>query len=162
MWKALLALLGAMAGYAIGCFGSQAVFAVIGLKRDAADAAMAVMIFFSIPAGGAVFSLLGFWFGCRLDARSPHTDSPRKWKAVFASLGAAVGPLIGFGALYYYVFLHGERGDHWRELDALGAGLFCGVPVGGILFCLLGLCFGCVLDGRLRHDGSQTGGSVST
>ena len=161
MRKALLALLGAMVGYAIGFLGSQAVFAVIGLKIGAADAVMAVSICFGIPAGGAVFSLLGFWLGCKLDARSRHTASPRKWTAMFASLGAAAGPLIGFGA-FHYAALHGERDDHWHELDALAAGLFCGVPVGGILFCLLGFCFGCVLDGRLRHDGSQTGGSIST
>ena len=145
--KADFAVLGAVGGYFIAGVGSRCLAYAFGLKGDAA---MAIFLFGILPVCGAAFSLLGFRLGSALDRRARQTDSPQKWQATFTAIGAAVGPVVGFFTVYHLV---GPRGGEYGNLVAFLAGLLLGVPIGGSLFCLLGLCLGSALDRRSPRNG---------
>lgn len=142
-WAAVFAVLGTVVGYVIGVLACWPALAVIGLKGDA----VWMIQLFGAVVGGAVFCLLGFWLGSLRDRRMGYSDSPQEWTRVAAGLGAAVGPIIGYAAVYGLTFVS-MGGDCWRRFGASAAGLFFGAPIGGILFCLLGFCLGSTLDER--------------
>jgi hypothetical protein len=155
-WKAVLAVLGALVGYVMACFLCWFVQAATRLRVEPDT-----VIFFAIlSAGGAAISLLGFRLGSMLDERTKRSHSPQKWKATMTALGAAVGPVIGFFAIYC-LSLVSNRGDCMRGFGAFFTGLCHGAPIGGILFCLLGLCLGSALDERSRRDDLQIDNSNS-
>ena len=149
-WQAVFAVLGAVVGYIIGWIGFSAVLAAIGL-RDNAMYAIAFLV--GIPVAGAAFSLVGLRFGSVLDGRSQHNASPQKWKQVLTTLGTATGPFIGYYCVHSLVYVS-MGGDCWRGFFAGMHGLAQGVPTGGILLCLLGLCLGSALDERSRRKDS--------
>ena len=153
-WKSLFAVLGALIGYVMACFLCWFVQAATGIRVEPGT-----VIFFPIlSAGGAAISLLGFRLGSILDARTKRSHSPEKWKAAMAALGAALGPVVGFFAVYSISFAS-TTGDCWRGFGAFLAGLLHGAPIGGILFCLLGLCLGSALDARSRRNDFQSSDS---
>jgi len=64
------------------------------------------------------------------------------WKVTFAALGAVLGIVVGCFAVYLFPQGGGPHG----ELPSFGQ--LALVPAGGIIFCLLGLYLGSVLDGQ--------------
>jgi len=152
MWQAVFTVLGAVIGYVIGWIGFLALFSTIGLRGKTTDA---IAFLVGIPVAGAAFCLLGLRFGSVLDGRSQHNASPQRWKLVLSTLGAATGPFVGYYCVHHLVLLS-MGGDCWRGFFAGMHGLVQGVPTGGILFCLLGLCLGSILDARSRRQASQT------
>ena len=142
-WKAVLAVLGALVGYVMACFLCWFVQAATRIRVEPDT-----VIFFAILAtGGAAISLLGFRLGSMLDERPKRSHSPQKWKATMTALGAALGPVIGFFAVYSIAIMS-PPGDCWHKFGAFFAALLQGAPIGGIVFCLLGLCLGSALDER--------------
>jgi hypothetical protein len=132
MWKVILVVLGAAVGY-VGMGLVEPWIHEVG---------------FAI--GWAVFAGLGFWWGCVLDRRERGARTPQKWRGTFVTLGAALGSGIGY-FVGCYIIPPGRSEVH-GPVD-VAARLMLGVPVGAILFCLLGLCLGSVLDGRSRRNG---------
>jgi hypothetical protein len=147
-WRAVFCVLGALLGHVIGCFGSYFMLGAVGLKGDAV---LWTTILLGIPAGGAVFAPLGIRLGYALDGQSQQSNAPREWKAPFASLGAAVGPVVGFYVVFFFAAKTVGQGE-FGGLVAAAYGLLQGVPVGGIVVCLLGFCLGAALDERSRSN----------
>jgi hypothetical protein len=108
-----------------------------------------------------LLALLGFGLGSSLDGRSGRGDGTQKWKAVFHALGAAIGPVIGFHAVAHLILWHARlsgRGNEWSGLGAIAGGMVAGVPIGGVLFCLMGLYLGAAVDRRIRNrDAARIG-----
>jgi hypothetical protein len=149
-WQAVFAVLGALVGYVMACFLCWLVHAATGIRVEPGT----VFFWSIVSACGAGFSLLGFRLGSMLDERTKRNHSPKNWKATMAALGAALGPVIGFFAVYSISFMS-TTGDCMRGFGAFFAGLLHGAPIGGILFCLLGLCLGSALDERSRCNGKE-------
>ena len=75
------------------------------------------------------------------------------WKAVFAAVGAAVGPYIGFFGSRFLAVV--SVGPHHRWHDT-GMDFWFGVPIGAASLCLLGFWLGSALDKRSRlYDSLQ-------
>ncbi len=161
MWKAVFASVGAAVGPFIGGFVGHFLAPPTGTpsRPPVYWLGMPPVWWFVVPIGGALFCLLGFWLGSVLDRRSEHDSSPKKWKALFAALGAAVGPVIGFYAVSVFCVWNIRQSGHGNEftgLAAMGIGIIFGVPIGGALFCLLGLWLGSALDRPSRlYDSPQ-------
>ena len=160
MWKAVFVVAGAAVGYV----GPIVVGAALSFAADLAaswpgrsgavggHSELADWIrWIGVPLGVLVFSLFGFCLGARWDRRAGSDEAPQKWKATMAALGAAIGPVVGFFAVYC-ISLVSTTGDCWRKFGAFFAGLLHGAPIGGIVFCLLGLCLGEAMDARSRHN----------
>lgn len=165
MWKAVFASVGAAVGPFVGSLTGRFLMVPPTVSRPPVYwLGLPPVYYFAVPIGGALFAFLGFWLGSTLDRRSGRRESTQKRKAAFTAFGAAVGPLIGFHAVAQPCVLHTRlsgHGNEWRGLGALVAGALVGVPVGGVLFCLLGLYLGAALDERSGRRHSQTEGSRS-
>lgn len=156
-WKAVFAVFGALFGVVIGGFGSMVVFSALGLKGKAVEALAWLL---AMPAAAAASCALGFRLGSLLDGRAGRQQSPHKWKALFAALGAAIGPVAGSYAVIAYVNA-AMRGDCMRGLAAVGMVFVQGAPIGSILLCLLGFCVGSAMDERRRGKDSRAEGPRS-
>lgn len=144
--RTMFALLGAAVGYGIGVFASDLVCAAIGVQDNPVEMPGAVIIL----ACGAVFCVLGIRLASVLGGRARRTKSSQKWQATFAALGTALGPVIGYFAVYCLA-PSGHSDVHGPV--ALAGRLFLGAPIGAILFCLLGLYLGSALDLRSLRNG---------
>lgn len=160
MWKAVFACVGAVVGpfvaWFAGIFVADLLAAVVVAPPTPGRPpvywlVLPPILYFAVPIGGALFALLGFCFGSGLDGGFEAVGASEKWRAVFAAVGAAIGPMIGLHAVARLSLrLSGHGG--WKGLDALLKGIVSGLPIGGILFCLLGLCAGFLLDRRSRFS----------
>ncbi|MEI7946915.1 MAG: hypothetical protein WCJ02_09470 [bacterium] len=66
-------------------------------------------------------------------------------KFVFAAIGAVLGAFIGFavvaGVAYYFMSVM-QNPREWIAPSSMGFGMIVGVPVGVIVFCIIGFKFG--------------------
>ena len=137
--RTILALLGATLGYGFCVFVPTLACAAI----DPTKIPAAIII----VACGAAFCVLGIRLASTLVGRRQRTNPPQKWQTTLASLGAAIGPAIGYFAVYC-VNPEGKSDVHGPAAEF--ARSFLGAPLGALVFCLLGLYVGEALDGRSK------------
>ena len=66
-------------------------------------------------------------------------------KALYAIVGLVVGGLIGFvvvTGIAYLVFSMTQPPSEWTPVASKGYGLIFGIPIGAIVFCVIGLLLG--------------------
>lgn len=70
-------------------------------------------------------------------------------KIVFAAIGAVLGAVIGFsvvaGVAYCYMSLT-QNPSEWIAPSSMGFGMIFGIPIGAILFCIIGFKLGAKMD----------------
>ncbi len=143
-WTTAFTVLGAVVGNLVAMLGLYAVSNIFRLRNDVLQGII-LLLFFLLAV--VAFSALGFRRGCVLDRRRQGGDLARRWKPTLAATGVVVGTLMGYHVVYY-VTLVNWAGDHWSRFFAWGNGFAQGMPIGGIVFCLLGSCLAEVLDRR--------------
>jgi hypothetical protein len=77
------------------------------------------------------------------------------WKAVFTILGGVIGPILGYFTVYCLV-LASESGSCMDKFAANACGWVFGVPLGAVVFGVLGFCRGRVLDHRAKDSVAAT------
>jgi hypothetical protein len=113
---------------------------------------MAILSFvYLAPAGAALLSSLGFWLGSVLDRRSGGGDVSQMRRFLLATFGAAVGSIIGSVIGMTAPELLESFGES-VAYAGFEVGFFLGPPIGAVLFCVLGLWFGWILDRRACRE----------
>lgn len=139
MKRAILAAIGAAIGPFIGGLVLRLVF-----PPSPSSAGLPPVVYVGAMVGAALFCLLGFWCGS-LVSPSVQGALVQKWRAAFCALGAAVGTVIGFIAVERVAFFAmslSREASEWTGLASAGFGMFLGVPLGAVAFCLIGLWLG--------------------
>ena len=160
MKKAIFASLGA----AIGPFIGGWLFRILSPASEAQHG-LPPMIYVAVMLGGVLFALVGLW--CGYLGAQPRPDDARTkiGNAIGCAIGAAVGPFIG-AAIVFGISLSIEKlGGHaneWTGLASMFAGVAVGFPLGGILFCLLGLKLGSVIAKNTATTGPGESSDRST
>jgi hypothetical protein len=143
MKRAILVAIGAAVGPFIG--GLSFRFLVM---EDESSRGLPPMLYVAVLVGAAVFTLVGFLLGSLGAQSAQESAATRTKKALLCTLGGAVGPFIGFFAIQQiYTCIEHVTGhaNEWSGLEATFAGAAAGLPIGGIIFSLIGLAIGSML-----------------